>query len=558
MEENEVLVSMDPRQEKVIVDVLDGWWPRLPDLPDPRQAQWHGKLFDGDNLNIDATTDRLFVELRVLGSEVQTEGDDLFLLAAPLIIVLKDGSRIYAESALAYGRFPSPITEPRLYFTYRLEIEQWSWQRKPAFAWLLEADGRDQLDVIGNLSVRTYFEKQSMEVVLNNLCLDGLMRSCLLQPSSGPRKSIWCVFNPAIDAWLESERLLIAFALGHRIGAGNAIAIDERGETVGVRYVRYRSGAPGSQRDTVPRMESQCWPADFLEQLSRAAIHDDALTSSVIMYVDSLSDTHTGQLLKISSALTILSTDNDLTDGSRNGSSFGDRIQQAFTAAGISADEFLSPLQTFQPLHDAYKVFERDVFHGLRVLETCRTAFIALVAKRIEYVGPICYWDLSPTKQETIVPSWWPQPPAVASKRFHIDANRPASAVGWGKWPDFRLPGPPATPLLIPLESFAMELRGRTRGLVAAILIPRLRPDGEEHAYDFTILIRARPDVRSVLFTIRAFSEGIVIQGWAEQEIRLSSYPELKRFLSEVANAPQTRIAIERFMLIGSAATDRQ
>jgi hypothetical protein len=223
----------------------------------------------------------------------------------------------------------------------------------------------------------------------------------------------------------------------------------------------------------------------------------------------------------------------------------------------LHAPEFLAVLESVDPLRDALRIFDADVFRGLRIVETCRTAFIALVARRVRYAGPIEHWSLQ-GKAETIgIPAWWPRPAnPEPKKRFHIDAHRPASASGRFLWPEFKLPQPSDHPLIKAVEEFAFELQSHTRNLVSARLWPHVGQAPQGTAFDFKLVVRRRPELQSVLFTVREFSEGIIVEGWDADPSNILSASELKTFLSDVASATKTSTTIQRLMLMATSFGD--
>jgi hypothetical protein len=123
-------------------------------------------------------------------------------------------------------------------------------------------------------------------------------------------------------------------------------------------------------------------------------------------------------------------------------------------------------------------------------------------------------------------------------------------------WPEFKLPQPSDHPLIKAVEEFAFELQSHTRNLVSARLWPHVGQAPQGTAFDFKLVVRRRPELQSVLFTVREFSEGIIVEGWDADPSNILSASELKTFLSDVASATKTSTTIQRLMLMATSFGD--
>jgi hypothetical protein len=212
-------------------------------------------------------------------------------------------------------------------------------------------------------------------------------------------------------------------------------------------------------------------------------------------------------------------------------------------------------------LVEARKLFERGAMQGYNAsahqgllgyynrVQQLRRAYAVLLARAINYHGPVSRF-LSSSLEEQL--GWMRGDEASveikqeAEHFYLIDEDLSGLTV----WPRFALQAPPENALINRFVSFADGFRQSTQGKIIARLRPLPKKAEEPYRFSFRLMVNKSPASQVALFTIEVVLTGLVVRGWTDKPIPLTSEAELVEFEHQLSHSAQFDEQVQRLLLI--------
>ena len=192
-----------------------------------------------------------------------------------------------------------------------------------------------------------------------------------------------------------------------------------------------------------------------------------------------------------------------------------------------------------------------DIYSQLACL---RAILVAIISRFIHYKGDISGWlkeepyfYFRPAPQD-----WWNNDEDLEDEkeaRSTYAGHYTTTIDRKVQWPSFHKLTVPSEGIISSLTVFANGLANKTGNVVVAIIQPLPIQESSNRTFDFTVMLREHPSVRSVLFTIELTPDGILtIYGWQDDILSIKTTKELNSFLSEVAGSSDVQQRIQRLL----------
>ncbi|WP_437721731.1 hypothetical protein [Sorangium sp. So ce861] len=400
---------------------------------------------------------------------------------------------------------------------------------------------------------------------------------CLLRGARrGEDRWILAVLHPQDEAELDRELLhrdlsSIAFCFGQPFRVGVLHGLRAGGGRAGLLKIDAEDPAPGRRRARprvapVPHRAGDApWPVALFEALSGAlsspagerARKEAAVTAASARFLEATRETSAEdaalKLLRgacLAARAVLPAPPGELLDAPR-GAAQGRAIaliHAAFSAVRLTPrDEIDAALASAEAC-----LFGEDAgaLSDERRAAILRAVLVALVAKAVEYKGPICTWE-DPSRDPD--GAWW-----RAERSDGGDVTQRHTALADGEEPpDVReilprtsAPKVPIEGLVATIASFAESFETQTDGQVIGRVRPVPQGQGQAPMYKLVVEPAGRPTAQRLLFRIEETGNAkIRITDW-DKARTFREEARLMTFLDGLAKSEEMRVILQELIIL--------